>query len=385
LYERSSCLQVFICLLRIKYTPHPHVGDKWCIYPTYDYTHCIHDSLEHITHSLCTLEFEIRRDSYYWLLDALEIYRPFVWEYSRLNLSRNVLSKRRLQTLVEKKYVSGWDDPRLLTINGLRRRGYTRDAINNFIDSIGVTRRGNENILSIHNFEICLRRDLDKNAQRTMAIINPIKVVFENLTSEKQIETFLFPKNPEKGKRIVTLTPVIYIENSDFREVDNEDFFGLSINKETGLKYAGTIFCKEMLKDETGNITLKCLYRDEVKKTKGRIHWIGEKDAVKCETRLYDHLFKSENPAALENYLDDINPDSLVVRRNSLVHRALIKEMKPYDNFQFERSGYYVVDPDTDFNISRYVFNLSIGLEDKKEDDNKAVKSDKNSGKTKKK
>jgi len=331
------------------------------------------------------LEFEIRRDSYYWLLDALEIYRPFVWEYSRLNLSRNVLSKRRLQTLVEKKYVSGWDDPRLLTINGLRRRGYTRDAINNFIDSIGVTRRGNENILSIHNFEICLRRDLDKNAQRTMAIINPIKVVFENLTSEKQIETFLFPKNPEKGKRIVTLTPVIYIENSDFREVDNEDFFGLSINKETGLKYAGTIFCKEMLKDETGNITLKCLYRDEVKKTKGRIHWIGEKDAVKCETRLYDHLFKSENPAALENYLDDINPDSLVVRRNSLVHRALIKEMKPYDNFQFERSGYYVVDPDTDFNISRYVFNLSIGLEDKKEDDNKAVKSDKNSGKTKKK
>jgi len=224
------------------------VGDKWCIYPTYDFTHCIHDSLEHITHSLCTLEFEIRRDSYYWLLEALEIYRPFVWEYSRLNLSRNVLSKRRLQTLVEKKFVNGWDDPRLLTINGLRRRGYTRDAINSFIDSIGVTRRGNENILSIHNLEVIVRRDLDKNAQRTMSVVHPIKVVLENLTSEKEIETLLFPKNPEKGKRMVTLSPVIYIESSDFREVDNEDFFGLSINKETGLKYAGTIFCKEMVR-----------------------------------------------------------------------------------------------------------------------------------------
>jgi glutaminyl-tRNA synthetase len=387
--EKECCLRMKIdmkhnnpCMrdptaYRIKYSPHPHVGDKWCIYPTYDYTHCVHDSLEHITHSLCTLEFEIRRDSYYWLLEALEIYRPHVWEYSRLNLSKNVLSKRRLQTLVEKKIVSGWDDPRLLTINGLRRRGYTRDAINSFIDQIGVTRRGNENILSIHNLEVSVRRDLDKSAPRTMAVINPIKVVFENITKEKEVETLLFPKNPEKGKRLVTLTSVMYIESSDFREIDDEDFFGLSINKETGLKYAGTIFCKSMLKDESGNITLNCVYSDEVKKTKGRIHWISDKDAVKCEARIYDHLFKSENPGGLENYIDDINPNSLVVRTNALVHKNVVKDIKPFDNFQFERNGYYVVDKDTNVSCNKFVFNLTVGLEDKKEDDTKSVKNEK--------
>jgi glutaminyl-tRNA synthetase len=331
------------------------------------------------------LEFEIRRDSYYWLLEALEIYRPYVWEYSRLNLSRNVLSKRRLQILVEKKIVNGWDDPRLLTINGLRRRGYTKDAINSYIDSIGVTRRGNENLLSIHNLELSVRRDLDKHAPRTMAVINPIKVILENLTSDNEIETFLFPKNPELGKRIITLTKTIFIESSDFREVDDENFFGLSINKETGLKYGGTIFCKSMTKDDAGQIVLQCTYNEEVKKTKGRIHWISEKDAVKCEARLYDHLFKSENPATLENYLDDINPSSLIVRGNALVHKSVVKGIKPYEHFQFERSGYYIVDPDTNPQINRFVFNLTVGLEDKKEEDSKSSKSDKPVGKGKNK
>ena len=316
------------------------------------------------------------------MLEALEIYRPFVWEYSRLNLTKNVLSKRRLQTLVEKKIVNGWDDPRILTINGLRRRGYTRDAINNFVDQIGVTRRGNENILSIHTLEVQVRKDLDKNAPRTMAIINPIKVIIENLPKEKEIETHLFPKNPEKGKRLVTLTNTIYIESSDFREVDDEDFFGLSINKETGLKYAGSIICKEIIKEENGHIVLKCLYTDEIKKTKGRIHWISDKDSVKCEARLYDNLFKSENPAGLENYLDDINPNSLIVKGNALVHKSIINSIKPYENFQFERNGYYVVDPDTDKTVQRYVFNLTVGLEDKKEEDTK--KSGKTETKNKK-
>ena len=383
MHERPNSIQVIVLNnLRIKYAPHPHVGDKWCIYPTYDYTHCIHDSLEHITHSLCTLEFEMRRDSYYWLLEALEIYRPFVWEYSRLNLSRNVLSKRKLQILVEKKIVNGWDDPRILTINGLRRRGYTRDAINGFVDQIGVTRRGNENILSIHNLEVVVRRDLDKNAPRTMTVLNPIKVVFENIQKEKEIETQLFPKNPEKGKRIITLSNVIYIENSDFREVDDVNFFGLSINKETGLKYGGTIFCKEMIKDENGHIVLKCIYTDEIKKTKGRIHWISDKDSVKCEARLYDHLFKSENPSGLDNFLDDINPNSLIIRGNALVHKSIIKNIKAFDHFQFERNGYFVVDPDTDTKVNKFVFNLTVGLEDKKEEDIKSVKVDKKVGKS---
>jgi len=194
--EKECCLRLKIdmkhnnpCMrdpaaYRIKYVPHPHAGNKWCIYPTYDYTHCLNDSLENITHSLCTLEFEVRRDSYYWLLQALDVYRPFVWEYSRLNLSRNVLSKRRLTVLVTEKYVNGWDDPRILTINGLRRRGYTNDAINHFVDSIGVTRRGNENMLSIKVLEHAIRTDLDKKASRTMAVIDPVKITLSNLKED---------------------------------------------------------------------------------------------------------------------------------------------------------------------------------------------------------
>ena len=363
------------------------MGDKWCIYPTYDYTHCIHDSLEHITHSLCTLEFEMRRDSYYWLLEALDLYRPFVWEYSRLNLTRNVLSKRRLQKLVEKKLVSGWDDPRLLTINGLRRRGYTNDSINNFVDQIGVTRRGNENILSINNLEVSVRRDLDKHASRTMAVVDPIKVTLENLSNDfnKEIETLLFPKNPELGKRIVNLTKVIYIERTDFREIDDEDFFGLSINKEVGIKYCGTILCKEIIKNDKNEILeLKCVYTDEIKKTKGRIHWISDKDCSKCEIRLFDYLFLSENPGALDEneFLNDINPKSLIVKHSALVNKNVLKNIKIFDHFQFERSGYYVVDTDSDIGNNKIIFNLTVDLGDKK-DDEKGGKVGKNEKKEK--
>jgi glutaminyl-tRNA synthetase len=360
---------------RIKYVPHPHAGDKWCIYPTYDFTHCIHDSLENITHSLCTLEFEIRRDSYYWLLEALDLYRPFVWEYSRLNLTRNVLSKRKLTQLVAGNYVKGWDDPRMLTINGLRRRGYTAEAINTFVDTVGVARRGNDKILSIKLLEYCIRTDLDKNeknrASRTLAVVDPIKVTIVNFEPDhsEEIETPKYPMDKEKSeKRKIVLSKVIYIERTDFKEKDEEDFYGLAPGKEVGLKYASIIKCIDIVKDNNNHIKeLICEYSKENKNIKGRIHWISEKDALKCEVRLYDYLFNSEDPASLDEPLNDLNQQSLVVRTNSLVNKSLINEIKEgKKHFQFERLGYFVVDHDSDVNNNNLVFNLTVDLGDEK-------------------
>jgi len=202
---------------RIRYTPHPHCGDKWCIYPLYDYTHGISDSIEGITHSLCTLEFEIRRDLYYWILDALEIYKPYVWEFSRLNISNNVLSKRKLHKLVHKKIVNGWDDPRIYTLNGLRRRGYTADSINAFCDYVGVTRRGNENMVSYKLLEHCIKLDLDDKAFRTMCVSEPIRLIFTNVEHDfkEEITINQIPKDPSKGKRTIKLTKEIWIDKSD--------------------------------------------------------------------------------------------------------------------------------------------------------------------------
>lgn len=384
--EKECCLRMKIdmkhnnpCMrdpvaYRIKYVPHPHLGSKWCIYPTYDFTHCLNDSLENITHSLCTLEFEIRRDSYYWLLEAADMYRPFVWEYSRLNLTRNVLSKRKLTQLVTTHLVNGWDDPRMLTINGLRRRGYTNDAINAFIDSIGVTRRGNENIISIKVLESAIKNDLDKKAQRTMAVIEPIKVVLSNVKENTVYDSFLFPKLKEQGGiRKVTLSKVIYIDRVDFREKDDKNFFGLTPNQEVGLKYAGSIKVDEVKKDSNGKvIELVCTYSGESKKLKGRIHWISEVDGVRSEIRLYDYIFKSDDPTHADDEnsshdpIDDLNPKSLIVKLESLVHKDICKETKAFDHYQFERLGYFATDPDT--KEGRYVFNLTVDLGDGKID-----------------
>ena len=379
--EKECCLRMKIdmkhnnpCMrdpvaYRIKYAPHPHAGDKWCIYPTYDYTHCLNDSLENITHSLCTLEFEIRRDLYYWLLEALDMYRPFVWEYSRLNLTKIAMSKRKLTELVNKKLVTGWDDPRLPTINGLRRRGYTSEAINNFVDTVGVTRRGNENFLSIKLLEHCIRTDLDKKAPRTLAVLDPIKVTLVNLPDnyKMEIETPLFPKNKEAGNRIINLNKVIFIERSDFSLENNEDFFGLTPNQEVGLKYSGIIKFKDSVKNENGEIVeLLCEFDAESKKTKGRIHWISAQEAVRVEIRLYDYLFKSDNPMALKEPLEDLNNKSLVVRTESLVNKSVLNGLKPLNHFQFERLGYFVSDLETDASKNRYVFNLTVDLGDEK-------------------
>ena len=384
--EKECCLRMKIdmkhnnpCMrdpvaYRIKYVPHPHAGDKWCIYPTYDFTHCLNDSLENITHSLCTLEFEIRRDSYYWLLEAAEMYRPFVWEYSRLNVTHIVVSKRKLLQLVTSHTVNGWDDPRMPTINGLRRRGYTADAINNFVDTIGVTRRGNENIISIKLLENAVKSDLDKKAPRTMAVIEPIKVNIVKLKEDLSIDTPLFPKLKESGGvRKVNLTKNIFIERIDFKEEDDKDFNGLTPNQEVGLKYAGVLKLEEIKKNKEGVVTeLLCSYSNENKKTKGRIHWISDKDYVNAELRLYDYLFKSDDPfhsneeGVSHDPMDDINPDNLVIKYHALVNRDLCEKVKPYDHFQFERLGYFVCDPDSECDKGRYVFNLTVDLGDGK-------------------
>ena len=397
--EKEKCLRLKIdmkhdnpCMrdpvaYRIKYVPHPHAGDKWCIYPTYDFTHCLNDSLENITHSLCTLEFEIRRDSYYWLLEAAHMYRPFVWEFSRLNVTHIVVSKRKLIQLVTSHTTNGWDDPRMPTINGLRRRGYTADSINKFVDSVGVTRRGNENIISIKLLENAIKTDLDTKAPRTMAVINPLKVVIYNLKENVVIDTPLFPKLKEKGGvRKVTLTKTIFIESNDFKEkVDNnkKPFFGLTPEQEVGLKYAGAIKLTEIKKDQNGKILeLHCTYDSSPKKTTGRIHWISDVDSTTAELRLYDYLFLSDDPfhaneeGVSHDPMDDVNPNSLVTKYHSLVNKELCKNCKSGDHFQFERLGYFVVDPDTEGNKGRYVFNLTVDLGDGKMDEIKMVKEE---------
>ena len=319
---------------RIKYTPHPHAKDKWCIYPMYDFTHGICDSLEHITHSLCTLEFEIRRDLYYWVLDQLEIYKPFVWEYSRLNISNTVLSKRKLHRLVFEKLVNGWDDPRILTLNGLRRRGYTAEAINEFCDHIGVTRRGNENVLSYGLLEHFIRKDLDSKAKRTMAVLEPVKLTLINVEPgfEEKIMAPDFPKETARGSHEIRFTRDLFVDSSDIREKDEEDFFGIAPNKIVGLKYAHVIKVVSIEKDQNGHFSeVKAeLLKDSKEKPKSFLHWISEKDAIECEVRVYDVLFTVHDPNELEDYLTAFNKNSLQVMRKCKINKNLIGFYKKF-------------------------------------------------------
>lgn len=374
--EKDACLRLKIDMkhpnttmrdpvaYRIKYIPHPHVGNKWCIYPIYDFTHCISDSLENITHSLCTLEFEIRRDLYYWILEALDLYRPFVWEFSRLNISNNVISKRRLTALVDKKIIRGWDDPRLFTINGLRRRGFTPEAINHFVDSVGVTRRGNENIISIKVLEHSAKLDLDKRCPRTMAVLDPLEIVIVNYDQNTpSISVPLFPKSKELGTKNIHLDKKIYIERKDFQEKADKDFWGLAADQEVGLKYGGCLKVVKVKKNEKGEITgLECEYSAEEKKTKSRIHWISEKDTQRAEVRWYNLFFLKEIPGSDGDWLDDINPESEVIYRDALVNKNILPGLKHIDRFQFERLGFFCVDLDSDISKNNLVFNLTVKL-----------------------
>ncbi|KAJ9708208.1 hypothetical protein PVL29_000325 [Vitis rotundifolia] len=334
---------------RIKFTPHPHSGDKWCIYPSYDYSHCIVDSLENITHSLCTLEFETRRASYYWLIDALGLYQPYVWEYSRLNVTNTVMSKRKLNRLVTERWVDGWDDPRLMTLAGLRRRGVTSTSINAFVRGIGIT-RSDCSVIRLDRLEFHIREELNKTAPRTMVVLHPLKVVITNLEvgSTMDLDAKKWPDAQIEDSSSFYKVPfsnIVYIEHTDFRMKDSKDYYGLAPGKSVLLRYAFPIKCTEViLSDDKETVVEVRAEFDPSKKTKpkGVLHWVAEPspgiDPLKVEVRLFDKLFLSENPAELDNWLADLNPESKVVVPGAYAVPSL-RTAAAGDRFQFERLG----------------------------------------------
>ncbi|XP_019164926.1 PREDICTED: glutamine--tRNA ligase-like isoform X1 [Ipomoea nil] len=357
---------------RIKFTPHPHAGDKWCIYPSYDYAHCIVDSLENVTHSLCTLEFEIRRASYYWLLDALGIYKPFVWEYSRLNITNNVMSKRKLNRLVTEKWVDGWDDPRLMTLAGLRRRGVTPTAINDFVCGIGIT-RSDHSVIRLDRLEYHIREELNKTAPRTMVVLNPLKVVITNLEAGlvMELDAKKWPdaqSDDSSSFYKVPFSKVVYIEHTDFRMKDSKDYYGLAPGKSVLLRYAFPIKCTEVIlgDDKETVVELRAEYDpSKTVKPKGVLHWVAEPspgvDPLKVEVRLFEKLFLSENPGELDDWLGDLNPNSKAVMPNAYAV-PLLRNATLGDKFQFERLGYFAVDKDS--TAEKLVFNRTVTLRD---------------------
>lgn len=357
-------------MYRILHASHHRTGDKWCIYPTYDWAHGLEDSIEGITHSICTLEFEVHRPLYDWFLDELEIYHPQQIEFARLNLSYTVMSKRKLLELVQKGVVDGWDDPRMPTISGYRRRGYTPEAIWNFAEIIGVAKR--DALTDISLLEFAIREDLNKNARRAMAVLNPVKVVLTNYPESKSeiLEAVNNPEKPAEGKRPISFSREIYIERDDFMENPPKGYHRLVPGGEVRLKYAYIIKCEEVVKDNDGNIIeLRCTYDPETKsggsstkKVKGTIHWVNAKDFIEAEVRLYDRLFTIENPGVEDNWLDYINPNSLNIISNAKIEPSL-KNAKPLDKFQFERLGYFCVDSKYSTK-EKLVFNRTVTLKD---------------------
>lgn len=356
---------------RIKFTPHPHAGDKWCVYPSYDFSHCIVDSLENITHSLCTLEFETRRASYYWLLNALDLYLPYVWEYSRLNVTNSVMSKRKLNRLVMEKWVDGWDDPRLLTLAGLRRRGVTQTSINAFVRGIGIT-KSDCSTISLSRLEYHIREELNKVTPRTMVVIHPLKVVITNLeaSSTEMLDAKKWPDaQTDNAVYKVPFSKVLYIEHTDFRMKDSKDYYGLAPGKTVLLRYAFPIKCTEVIlsDDKESIVEIRAEYDpSKTTKPKGVLHWVAEPspgvEPLKVEVRLFDRLFLSENPAELDDkWLDDLNPRSKVVIPEAFAVPSL-QNSAIGDRFQFERLGYFVADKDS--TPGKLVFNRTVTLRD---------------------
>ncbi|KAM4722110.1 glutamine--tRNA ligase [Rhinophrynus dorsalis] len=352
---------------RIKYTPHHRTGDTWCIYPTYDYTHCLCDSIEHITHSLCTKEFQARRSSYFWLCNALDVYCPVQWEYGRLNLHYTVVSKRKIIKLVETGAVRDWDDPRLFTLTALRRRGFPPEAINNFCARVGVTVA--QTTMEPHLLEACVREVLNETAPRVMAVLEPLKVTILNFPAEKAIDVSVpnFPADESKGYHTVPFSSTLYIEQTDFREVMEKGYKRLTPDQPVGLRHAGyVISVKNIVKDESGKVTeleVTCTKSDVAEKPKAFIHWVSE--PLQCEVRLYDSLFlhkSPEDPSEVPGgFLSDLNPNSMTVIQNALVDQS-VKTAKVLDKFQFERMGYFSVDPDT--TQEKIVFNRTVTLKE---------------------
>jgi glutaminyl-tRNA synthetase len=363
-------------IYRIKHAKHHRTGNKWCIYPMYDWAHGQSDYIEGITHSLCTLEFEVHRPLYDWCLDNIlddpAGYRPRQYEFARLNLNYTIMSKRLLLTLVKEGYVKGWDDPRMPTISGLRRRGYTPASIRNFAERVGVAKR--ENVIDIGLLEHCLREDLNMKAQRIMGVINPLKVVLDNYPDDQteELEAVNNPEDDSMGKRKVPFSKVIYIEKEDFMEDPPKKFFRLSPGNEVRLRYAYFICCKEVVKNKKGEITeLICTYDPESRggqspdgrKVKGTLHWVSASHAVEAEIRLYDRLFVKENPYGYEDGKDfrtNINPGSLEIVTGYV--EPFINDAKSECSFQFERLGYFCIDSDSE--KGRLVINRTVTLRD---------------------
>jgi glutaminyl-tRNA synthetase len=354
-------------MYRIKHAHHHRTGDKWCIYPSYDYTHGQSDSLEGITHSICTLEFENHRPLYDWFCEALGIHHPQQIEFARLNLTYTVMSKRKLLQLVTEKHVSGWDDPRMLTIRGLRRRGYTAEAIQAFCERIGVAKFNST--IDMAWLEDAIRENLNEAAPRAMAVLKPLKVVLTNIDLGKVIEVEApnHPQKPELGTRKVPLTREIFIEEDDFMEDAPSKFFRLKPGGEVRLRSAGIIKCDEVVKDSSGKITeLNCTFDpDHSRKVKGTIHWVSAASAINAEVRMYDHLFRTEFPDDAPEggtFLDNINPNSLEVLTTAQLEPSLANAL-PGQHFQFERLGYFFVDP-VDSKPGKPVFNRTSTLRD---------------------
>jgi glutaminyl-tRNA synthetase len=363
-------------MYRIRHESHHRTGDDWCIYATYDWAHGQSDAIEGITHSICTLEFENHRPLYDWYVQALELEDPpHQFEFARLDISHTVLSKRRLLMLVNEGHVSGWDDPRMPTIVGLRRRGYTPEAIRNFCERIGVAKTNS--IVDIKLLEFCQREDLEKRAPRVMGVLKPMKVVIENYP-EDQVEEFEFPNhpdNPEMGTRMVPFSREIYIERDDFREEPPKKFYRLSPDREVRLRFAYMITCTDVIKDpDTGEVLeLRCTYDPATKggtapdgrKVRGTLHWVSTAHALKAEVRLNDHLFTRENPNDVEegkDFIDYLNPSSLEVLEDCRVEPSLA-DAEPGLPYQFERKGYFVVDS-ADSKPGKLVFNRTVSLRD---------------------
>lgn len=351
---------------RIKYLPHHRTGDEWCIYPTYDFTHCLCDSIEHITHSLCTKEFQARRSSYYWLCNAIDIYCPVQWEYSRLNLNYAVVSKRKIAKLIANKVVADWDDPRLFTLTALKRRGIPPEAINLFCAKVGVTM--SQTTLDPSMLDACTRDVLNVTAPRAMAVLDPIKVEIINMKDETiNVDVPNIPNDPELGNHKVPFNKIIYIEREDFRETASKDYKRLAANQPVGLRHAGRVITvTDVVKDSTGEvIELKVTAVDskDAEKPKAFIHWVS--DPIRCEVRLYNKLFKHPNPEDAREvpggYLSDISEDSLTVVQNAFVDRS-VENAGVLSRFQFERLGFFAVDSDSTSN--KMVFNRTVALKE---------------------
>ena len=355
-------------IYRILHANHHNTGNDWCIYPMYDWAHGLEDSIEGVTHSLCSIEFEDHRPIYDWYLDMLDVYHPQQIEFARLNLSYTVMSKRMLKRLVEGGFVNGWDDPRMPTLSGMRRRGYTPESIRNFMDEVGIAKR--ENVMEIAKLEAKLRDDLNKRAQRRMAVLNPLKIIITNYPEGKveELDAINNPEDESAGSRKVPFERELFIEQDDFMEDPPKKFFRLGPGREVRLRYAYFITCNNVIKDEQGNIVeLHCTYDPETKggnapdgrKVRGTIHWVSANESIDADVRLYDRLFTISDPSSSDNFEDVLNPDSLIALNERKLERSL-SDVGLEEHIQFERLGYFYKDPDSTNGMP--VFNRTVPL-----------------------